>query len=140
MRETWQTRSLERSGPSPACGALGRPSTHLVRAFSRYQSDTGDRLAAAVTYFGLSFFPLIALAFAVLGYLVAYQPTIRDQVTSQLTQNFPGLIGGPNGINVDQIAAAKAGAGIIGLLGLLYSGLGWPMPCGRRSAPSGTRT
>src|SRR5664280_3638260 len=48
---------------------------HLVRAYSRYQGDAGDRLAAAVTYFAfLSFFPLVALAFSVLGFTVANNP------------------------------------------------------------------
>lgn len=100
---------------------------HLVRAWSRYQGDAGDRLAAAVTYFGfLSFFPLLALAFSVLGYVVAVDPHAHQQVTSVLTANFPGLIGTePGKIDVDQIAAAKAGAGVLGLVGLLLAGLGW---------------
>jgi membrane protein len=98
---------------------------HLVRAYSRYQGDAGDRLAAAVTYFAfLSFFPLVALAFSVLGYTVANNPGVRKSVTDSLSSAFPGLIGGSNGINIDQIANAKAGAGILGLVGLLLAGLG----------------
>src|SRR5512144_1533731 len=39
---------------------------HLIRAYTRYVADTGDRLAAGVTYFGfLSFFPLVVLAVSV---------------------------------------------------------------------------
>lgn len=98
---------------------------HLVRAYSRYQGDAGDRLAAAVTYFVfLSFFPLVALAFSVLGFTVANNPGVRKSVTDSLSSAFPGLIGGSNGINIDQIANAKAGAGILGLVGLLLAGLG----------------
>src|SRR5664279_2474455 len=59
---------------------------HLVRAYSRYQGDAGDRLAAAVTYFAfLSFFPLVALAFSVLGFTVANNPGVRKSVTDSLS-------------------------------------------------------
>jgi membrane protein len=100
---------------------------HVIRAWQRYQADGGDRLAAAVTYFGfLAFFPLVALAFSVLGFVLAHDPTLRDTITSHLNDTLPGLVGnGPGQINVDKIAAAKTGAGVIGLLGLLYAGLGW---------------
>ncbi len=97
---------------------------HLIRAFGRYQADAGDRQAAAVTFFGfLSFFPLIALATALLSYFLgdeaigtvvrevnSYAPGLADQLDLQktLTDN------------------SKAGAtGLLGLAGLLYAGLGW---------------
>ncbi|MFL6239976.1 MAG: YihY/virulence factor BrkB family protein [Actinomycetes bacterium] len=100
---------------------------HLVRAWQRYSKDNGGQLAASVTYYGfLSFFPLIALAFSVLGYVVAHDPSISKSVEDALEQALPGIVGhGSNQIDVGTIAAAKAGAGIIGLLGLLYAGLGW---------------
>lgn len=100
---------------------------HLVRAFTRYQADTGDRLAASVTYFGfLSVFPILALVFSVLGYVVDVYPDAERQVTDALTDALPGLIGSePGQINVQQLAGARAGAGIIGLAGLLYAGLSW---------------
>jgi len=100
---------------------------HVAQAWQRYSKDEGGQLAASVTYFGfLSFFPLLALAFSVLGYVVAYDPSLRASVEQSLQQALPGLIGDGSGqIDVDRIAAAKAGAGIIGLLGLLYAGLGW---------------
>lgn len=100
---------------------------HLVRAKAHYDLVRGDRLAAAVTYFAfLSFFPLLALAFAVVGYLVAVYPDIERQVTDLLTENFPGLIGsGPNQLDVAALAGNRTTAGVIGLVGLLLSGLGW---------------
>lgn len=96
---------------------------HLVRAFSRYQADDGDRQAAAVTYFAfLSFFPLVALAFSVTGFLVDAYPDLRRQMVDQINQYLPGLAGK---LNVEAIGNAKVGAGILGLAGLLYVGLGW---------------
>ena len=98
-----------------------------LAAWARYQQDGGDRLAAAITYFGfLSFFPLIALAFAVLGYVVAGDTGIQREVEKGLSSYLPGLIGhGPHQISLDDIAKSKAGAGVIGLVGLLVAGLGW---------------
>ncbi|MFD2355763.1 hypothetical protein ACFSTC_50550 [Nonomuraea ferruginea] len=55
-----------------------RPSVdHLIKTVQRYQAQSGDRLAGGVTYFAfLSFFPLIALAFALLGYVVTVSATV----------------------------------------------------------------
>ncbi len=97
---------------------------HLIRAFGRYQADAGDRQAAAVTFFGfLSFFPILALAASILSYAVGDDavPTVVDQVNSYA----PGLA---EQLKLRDILTdnSKAGAaGLIGLVGLLYSGLGW---------------
>jgi membrane protein len=100
---------------------------HAFRAYDRNTEAHGSHLAGAITYFGfLSFFPLLAVSFSVLGYVVEFYPGADDQVSGVLMDTFPGLIGSePGQINVQDIADARAGAGIIGLLGLLYSGLGW---------------
>ncbi len=100
---------------------------HLVRAKSRYDDRRGDRQAGAVTYFGfLSFFPLIALAFAVLGFVITFYPTAHADIQRGISDALPGLVGSePGQINIDQIASAKAGAGIVGLLGLLWAGTAW---------------
>ncbi len=105
-----------------------RPSLdHLIRAYSRYTADTGDRLAAALTYFGfLSFFPLVALAFSVLGFVVHNDPALQAKVTANISSYLPGLVGTrPGQLNLQTIANARAGAGIAGLVGLLLAGLGW---------------
>lgn len=100
---------------------------HLVRTGEHYGDRLGSQLAAAVTYFGfLSFFPIIALAFAVVGYVVAYVPNANEAVESALASIFPNMIGSePGQINVAAIADRRGSVGLIGLIGLLYSGLGW---------------
>lgn len=100
---------------------------HLVRAYQRFTERNGNGLAGAVTYFGfLSFFPLLAVAYAILVYVVIVYPDARAQVEHALQATFPGLIGtGPGKINLAQTARAGIGAGIIGILGLIYSGTGW---------------
>jgi membrane protein len=100
---------------------------HAVRAYDRNSEVLGSQLAAAITYFGfLSFFPLVALAFAVVGYLSDGDPHVQQVVTDEVEKAFPGLVGSGEGqINIQDVIDAKAGATVIGLLGLLYAGLGW---------------
>lgn len=94
---------------------------HAVRAYERYADRNGTQLAGAVTYFAfLSFFPILALAFAAVGYAATFQLELRDYVEQVLEEILPGL---SEQLPVDQIADARVGAGVIGLLGLLYAGL-----------------
>lgn len=96
---------------------------HLARGVERYLDSDGNRLAAALTFYGfLSFFPLLALAYAVTGYAVAISPVVREYVGKAISQALPGIA---ERIPVEQIAGAKAGAGVLGLAGLVWSGLGW---------------
>lgn len=100
---------------------------HVVRALLHYNAVKGNQLAASVTYFAfLSFFPLVALTFAGVGYVVEYVPGADAAVTSALRSILPGLVGGgPDQINVHAIARQRAGVGAVGLVVLVYSGLGW---------------
>ncbi|MGW2152128.1 YihY/virulence factor BrkB family protein [Nonomuraea sp. NPDC001699] len=95
---------------------------HLVRAVRRYQLQGGDRLAGSVTYFCfLSFFPLLALGYAVLGFTLDASSATREALETAITERLPGMAAD---LNLEQIAGARTTAGIIGLLGLLYAGLG----------------
>ncbi|WP_214408811.1 YihY/virulence factor BrkB family protein [Sphaerisporangium fuscum] len=95
---------------------------HLIRMVHRYQSQRGDRLAGAVTYFAfLSFFPLMALAFALFGYVLSVNPNALKTLVQAVNQQLPGLAGQ---LHIEQLAEARRSAGLIGLLGLLYAGIG----------------
>lgn len=101
---------------------------HAARMLQHYGDVQGNVLAGAVTFFGfLSFFPVLALAFAVVGYLIGVYPEARDNVTMALQSVFPGLIGDGDdaAIQISVFEDAKVAAGVIGVVGLLYSGLGW---------------
>lgn len=100
---------------------------HVLRMNTHYGKVRGGALAGAVTYFGfLSFFPIVALAFSVVGYISGAYPDARRQLTDSVNSAFPGLIGsGTNQINLQPIIDAKASVGLIGLAGLLFAGLGW---------------
>jgi inner membrane protein YhjD len=103
--------------------ARWRTFDHLGRAYDRYREQRGDRLAAALSFYGfLSFFPLVALAFAIMGYAVANSPNARVAVGKAIDQLLPEL---SHRLPVAQIAEAKAGASVFALVGLMWSGLGW---------------
>lgn len=96
---------------------------HQVRAFERYQERRGNRLAAALTCYGfLSFFPLLALAYALLGYLVGVSDEVRGYFVEAINSLLPGL---SEELQVRQIAESKTAVGVIGIAGLLVAGLGW---------------
>lgn len=94
---------------------------HLIRAYQRYQADTGDQLAASVTfYWFLSLFPILLLAISLMGYL--YGADAQSRVSSVLGGYLPAPLVHTIGSTLEN---AKAKAGVLGLLGLLLSGLGW---------------
>ncbi|MEW2356863.1 YhjD/YihY/BrkB family envelope integrity protein [Spirillospora sp. NPDC029432] len=96
---------------------------HLVRAFERYQDRRGDRLAAALTSYGfLSFFPLLALTYALLGYLVGVSDLARTYFVDAVYSLLPGMA---QQLEVEEIVKSKTAAGVVGLAGLLVTGLGF---------------
>lgn len=106
-----------------------RPLDHTLNMVQHYGNVQGGVLAGAITYFGfLSFFPLLVLAFAVIGYVAKAYPNAEDSLVTAIQQVFPGIVtvdGSNNTISMDQVKDAKAVAGITGFVGVLYSGLGW---------------
>lgn len=93
---------------------------HLVRTVQRYQADTGDRLAASVTfYWFLSLFPLLLLAVSVLG--VVYDDPGKD-LSAELAKVLPATLA----VTLEDVITSNTGTtGVLGVGGLLLSGLGW---------------
>jgi membrane protein len=102
---------------------------HVLRMNELYTKVEGNQLAGAVTYFGfLSFFPILAIAFSVVGFVSQAYPQANDWLVTAIEQLFPGIVsstGEPGTISLQDIESAKVAAGIIGFAVLLYSGLGW---------------
>src|SRR4051812_46421304 len=75
---------------------------HVLRMNKHYGKVRGASLAGAVTYFGfLSFFPLIALAFSVVGFIADANRAAQAHIEKALADAFPSLIGtGPGQIDV----------------------------------------
>lgn len=97
------------------------------RTVARYGEHRASLLAAATTYFAfLSFFPILALAFAGVGFASQVFPSARESLETALSELLPGMIGdGPRQLSVDDIRAASGAAAGLGLVTVLYSGTGW---------------
>jgi membrane protein len=100
---------------------------HLVRMQEHYGSVKAGQQAGAVTYFAfLSFFPILALAFFVVGWIAKVYPQAKKDLTGALNGVMPDLVGNDAGqIQIRDIESAAATLGIVSVLVLLYSGLGW---------------
>jgi membrane protein len=101
--------------------------THLLAMVKHFGDRDGSVLAGGVTYFGfLSFFPILALTFAGVGVLSTYYGGVEGWVRAALDSTLPGLVGSrPGQIRLGSLAHTGAAVGLVGALGLLYSGLGW---------------
>ncbi len=98
---------------------------HLVRAGGRYRRDTGDRLAASITYYAfLSFFPLVLLALSLTGFVLERDPQLQAQVLDRFREYLPGVYEGISH-ELQTVLTNRAQAGVIGLAGLVWAGLGW---------------
>jgi membrane protein len=97
----------------------------LARSVSeRYADDAGGHLAAAIAYFGfLSLFPLLLLAMSVVGFVLAGQPGLAEDIQQEVASSVPGLevlIGD----SLQAFQNAKVTTGLLGLAGLLWAGTG----------------
>ena len=99
---------------------------HLVRAGTGYTENHGDHYAAAITYFSvLALVPLLMVAFAVAGFVLRGSPELLMSLRDGIKTSAPAGIGDLLGQVVDT-AINRAGAiGAVGLIGALYSGIGW---------------
>jgi len=91
------------------------------RAFTRYRTQRGSRLAAAITYSAfLSLFPLLAVAVAVTAAALgsAGEKRLRDQIG----ENVPGIAGK---LPLDGVVSNAATIGVISGAALIWTGLSW---------------
>jgi membrane protein len=92
-----------------------------------YGAVGASQQAGAITYFGfLSFFPIMGLAFFVVGRISAVYPNATRDLMAAIEQVLPGLVGNGDGqISLAQIEDAAGLIGPLSLVFVLYSGLGW---------------
>jgi membrane protein len=92
---------------------------HFARAVGRYTDLLGGRLAAAIAYYG--FFAVFALglvAYSVAGAVLTDSEQIHSAFAGFLERNLPFL-------HADQIRQASGRPGVIGLILLMITGIGW---------------
>ncbi len=100
---------------------------HVVRTQVHYGGVKAGQQAGAVTYFGfLSFFPILALAFFVVGIAAKVYTKAGTNLTDAIDKAMPGVLGTDQGqTTLADIEKYATTVGIIGAVVLLYSGLGW---------------
>jgi membrane protein len=99
---------------------------HVVGAWHRMQDNNGNQYAAAITYFSfLALFPLLLLAVSVLGFALHSDPTAQRDFLFHLTDQVPGALGETLKKSTQAAIDSRASLGILGLLGVLFTGLGW---------------
>jgi len=92
---------------------------HLCRALSRYDEVQGGRLAAAIAYYGFfAIFALLLIGYSLFGILLTNNTRLFDIVRQFLGQNLPFL-------DLQQILDSGRTVGIVGILGLTFTGIGW---------------
>jgi membrane protein len=92
---------------------------HLCRALVRYDNVNGGRLAAAIAYYGFfAVFALLLIGYSIFGILLTNNDELFDIVRDFLRQNLPFL-------NLQQVLDSGRAVGVVGLLGLLFTGIGW---------------
>jgi len=100
---------------------------HTMAMLGHYGRVDGNGQAGAVTYFAfLAFFPILVLAFFFVGLIANVFPDAQDDLKDVVNSLFEGLVGEGEGqvsLRVFQENAGKAG--VFGLVGFLYAGLGW---------------
>ncbi|MDN4173680.1 YihY/virulence factor BrkB family protein [Nocardioides sp. SOB77] len=100
---------------------------HLVRMQEHYGSTQASQQAGAVTYFAfLSFFPILALSLFTVGLVSEVYPDANRNLRDAIASVLPGIVGPDEGqVSLEQIRTFRGWAAVIGLAGVLYSGLGW---------------
>ena len=99
---------------------------HLLRANESFTDNHGNHYAAAITYFSvLSLVPILMVAFAVAGFVLAHEPSLLNQLQANITKSVPGALGATISTTIKGAIAARSAVGIVGLIGALYSGVGW---------------
>jgi membrane protein len=99
---------------------------HLVRAAESYGEHYGNHYAAAITYFSvLSLIPILMVAFAVAGFVLAGNTHLLDQLQADVAKSVPGQLGSTFNKMISGAIEARGTVGVVGLLVALYSGVGW---------------
>ncbi|SCL18524.1 YihY/virulence factor BrkB family protein [Micromonospora inyonensis] len=92
---------------------------HVWRAGMRYNDVLAGRLAAAIAYYGFfAAFALALIGYAVFGAIIEDNREVSRAAADFLRENLPFL-------DPVQIADSSGGVGVIGLVILAFTGIGW---------------
>jgi membrane protein len=99
---------------------------HVVAAWDRLQRHNGSQYAAAITYFSfLALFPLLLLTVSIIGFVLQSHPGAEHTFYVHITDNVPGALGQTLQSSLKAAIGSRTSVGVVGLVGVLFTGLGW---------------
>jgi membrane protein len=99
---------------------------HAYQSWNRLKAHNGTQYSAAITYFSfLALFPLLLLAASITGFVLSSDQHLQRQLLDNITANIPGDFGVTLTKSIKSAISNRTGIGLIGLAGVLLTGLGW---------------
>lgn len=99
---------------------------HAIKTQERYAAQQGDVFAAGMTYRTvLALVPVIMVAFAIAGYVLASRPDVIQSMEDAIVDAVPGDLGRQLNTIIDSAIESRATVGVIGLLTAALTGIGW---------------
>lgn len=99
---------------------------HVTEAWDLLRRNNANQYAAAITFFSfLALFPLLLLTVSIAGFFLHAHPAALQSFYNLLTENIPGGLGTTFKTSLQAAINSRARVGVIGLLGVLLTGLGW---------------
>ncbi|HEY7008422.1 MAG TPA: YhjD/YihY/BrkB family envelope integrity protein [Jatrophihabitantaceae bacterium] len=97
-----------------------------LASWERLRVTNGNLYAAAITFFSLlALFPMLLLAVSIAGFVLHANPAELQKLFDTLSRNAPGQVGDTLHQSIEAAIRARASLGIVGLVGVLLTGLGW---------------
>lgn len=98
----------------------------VMAAQGRYDDSKGDFYAAGITYFTIfALFPLLMVAFAAGGFVLASRPDLLAVVEGKITGSVSGDLGQQLVDLMKSAIESRTSVGVIGLATAAWAGLGW---------------
>lgn len=106
---------------------LSRPwVSRLIAAWKRMGVTNGNLYAGGITYFSfLAIFPMLLLAVSITGFVLYAHPAALQSLFDHITSNVPGDFGKTLQTAIRTAINERTTVGLIGLGGVLLTGLGW---------------
>ncbi len=99
---------------------------HVMRAQDRYQKSKGDFYAAGITYYTIfALFPLLMVAFSVMGFVLASRPHVLAEIENRIKSVVSGDLGRQLVNLIDSAINSRTSVGLIGLATAAWVGLSW---------------
>lgn len=106
---------------------LARPwIKHLIAAWKRMSATNGNLYAGAITYFSfLAIFPMLLLGVSIAGFVLHAHPAALQSLFDHITSSVPGEFGRTLQRAIHTAIDQRTTVGVVGLAGVLLTGLGW---------------